>query len=509
MDTSPWIGRTTLAAALAAGALGLALGLAAARHPRFTWDGIVYALVADEVRAGRGLRSPVVPLHAGCEWPDARGTVPFTVQPPGYPLLLAGLGAGRDGLGRALAWNALAHAATAALGALLAAGLVAGAPPATRTSAAVGAGVATASALPLLAWLPWSMAEATFGALGTATLVATVAARDSTWRRALAGALAALAVSVRYHGLALVVPLAWEAWRAGGGARGRLRAAAPLLVPPLLVFGLLVARGQPFLQDTPRGPLEALARTAGIAWAVLAATAGGSWPVRVIGFVLVLAALVRVVDRRRGSPAEGGACLVPALAALGFAALLAAGLLRRLDPEPRYGLPLLPPLLALAAAPAARLATGPSAGRRLLGGLALVLLAGAPLVCTLRLLDPQPAPAPLEGSATVAWLGTALPPGEPVVTNAAPLVAWAARRPAAELPQRALNTAFALPEDVAGWLPGALRACGARHLVLLRAYDPTPFGAHVAALQRGEAVNPALTLAYEGRDGVVWRLRPQ
>src|ERR1035437_9026592 len=67
-------------------AAGLVAGIAATRSMAIGHDSMNYSLVADQIRCGHGLRTPVFGLW---DAPDEAGTVPLTVQPPMFPSLLA------------------------------------------------------------------------------------------------------------------------------------------------------------------------------------------------------------------------------------------------------------------------------------------------------------------------------------------------------------------------------------------------------------------------------------
>jgi len=52
-----------------------------------TPDSLRYSLVTDEIERGNGLRLPLARYDSGPKL-DVQGTTPFTVQPPGYPIIL-------------------------------------------------------------------------------------------------------------------------------------------------------------------------------------------------------------------------------------------------------------------------------------------------------------------------------------------------------------------------------------------------------------------------------------
>lgn len=528
--------RAAAAAVAGPALLALLLGAVYARTgPRLeSVDAITYVLVAEELRAGRGLRAPLGALHADGPLPGPDATLPFTIQAPGYPLLLAALGASRDAVGRALAWNALCHALTAAAAAALALQL------ARSALAAAVAGAGVAGALPLLAALRWTLADPTFVLLSAATALLLARARDAARPARLevaAGVVAAAAVGVRYAGLALLAPLGAAALVAAlralpdrraaarAGALAALRLAGPLLLVALLGLG----RGDPFAQDTPRPPAVALELLGGILADLPLMVAGGTRAARSPEATLGAVALTLTLLGALGASALSGptrrALLArgadaPLLVAAGTCALLLVAFGRRLNAESRYALPVLPPLLAAGAAAGAllldRVRRLPSPAAPVLWKAGATLLVAAvgllPLVTSLgvarRLEGPRAAPLIDLCPQTWARLRGHVPRGAPVLTNAASVVAWVERRPAFLVPQVELNTSYRLPTDP-GFLPRALRSMGGRHLVLFcgpRGLSPEVFGEQLAALSRREPAVPGLRLAWSGDDGCVWEL---
>jgi len=85
----------------------LAAALYATRYMRLSYDSMRYAAVADQLRGGAGLRTPLFYMS---DSPDASGTIPYTVQPPLFPVLLSVMGGiSPDRLWPARVINVLAH----------------------------------------------------------------------------------------------------------------------------------------------------------------------------------------------------------------------------------------------------------------------------------------------------------------------------------------------------------------------------------------------------------------
>ena len=76
--------RNLYLAGLAVAACALAAGVFSARNIAISNDSMTYALVADQVRQGHGLKVPLITTEGN---PSI-----LTFQPPLYPLMLAGLG---------------------------------------------------------------------------------------------------------------------------------------------------------------------------------------------------------------------------------------------------------------------------------------------------------------------------------------------------------------------------------------------------------------------------------
>jgi len=477
------------------------------------------------VGGGRGLTTPIVFLReAQAPRPDARGDAPFTVQPPLYPLLLATAGGASPGHERAGRWlNVLAHVA------ICLCVLVLAWPAGPRTATA--AGVATAVCGPLLhVSVGWVMSDALFLALFLVPLAAAAAARRGSPRakhalHTCAGLAGALCVAVRYPGLALVVPLGWEAIRLArrAGWRRGVGAALELLAPLAICGGALLARNVQITghlrgaaQHAPqRSLLDALGLLADqLAQQLTGLSALATLALVALALALPVGAAVQTARSRDEHVAPGlrGLDLLAA-AALGYGLLLAWALRTEPQAEARYVLPWLPLLLAGAALVARhgqRLHA--EAGRRGVGALGLALtalvLAGPNAVVAARSLPLPEQDFPYLYTETHRWVMEHLPRRAPVATNDAVRLSYFGEHPALALPTRAWDPAEEVPA-MAEWLPARMKEIGAKHLVLLvgeHGLPPQGWGDYVAELSRRQALEP-FERVWQGRDGVVYRLR--
>jgi len=179
--------------------------LYATHQLHLTHDSMSYALVSQEIVSGRGIRTPVT-LFQGVS-PDSEGTVPFVVQPPLLPLLLALLGAVKPGIlwpGQVL--NVLSHIITAVFCGLIAERL-------RGTIIGIVTGITVAFAWPLLmvSYVLWS--ESLFIALTVMSIWFLQMSRYAKRQKlALCGAgiLAGAAIATRFAGIALLPLFLWE-----------------------------------------------------------------------------------------------------------------------------------------------------------------------------------------------------------------------------------------------------------------------------------------------------------
>jgi len=518
--------RATLAAAAVVAALGLGLGLTAAWRPRLTLDSLEYALVTREVRAGRGLRTPVVRLRDdAAPRPGAAGTVPFTAQPPLVPLAWAALGGVAPGRTAAVTvLNALAHAVAALAAFAIALRLGGGAGP------GLAAGAAAAIASPGLELARHGLSEPLFTALLTGAVAALVQARASPRPRrwlALAGAAAAGAVATRYAGAALLAVAAWEAARVarGHGRRAALERLGLVVAAPALVLGGLVVRNlahtghaRGYLQpegvrSLPGAGLDLLGRLVG--------QVGLGEPVAAAAVLLlaVVPPAVLLARARRAGPdrAPGPGFDLALVAALAYLGLLAWALTGEPRVEPRYAAPVIPVGVALAVATVvAGYRTVASQPARVVGGAVGLALLVAPLAADawrgLRSLAAAPAQdlRAFRERPTLRWIRAHLPADALVVTNQPVLTATFGERATVALPTRWWSPRDPLPDDMAAWLTDLAADPRARHVVLFadrRGLDPGDWGPFVARLARREEV-PGWKRVHEAPDGVVYAVPP-
>jgi len=518
--------RRLLVCAGAVLALALGAGVWSTSQPRFSTDSFRYALVADQIAQGRGARTPVFwLLDPETPSPDEQGTIPFTLQPPGFPYLLAAVGnVGPERTGPARALNLLAHLATCLCCFWLALrldGLV----------AATAASCLAAVAFPSLRLNELVLSEPIFSPLFVGAVASLVAARrrasdaerrDWPWLLG-AGALAGVAISFRFAGMALFATFAWEAartWRrAGGRASARslaLTSALPGLVLLLVLAPAMTGRDGLFphlvtdsLYERPaHNAVWAALRTAGFQialthvppWlAVLAAAVPG-------GLLGLRAWRTRGEETASPHPRVWTAGLDHvALAGASYIAVLALSLRRLPTLDWRYGAPLVPLGLVLVGVLVARGWRGVSDRRVARGGVIVSLaVLGLTALGAAANLQPSPRRYRVQEGPLTTWLLANVPESTLLASNTPGVVAYFTRRPCMGLPNLAYNPP--LPDDPADWLPRTMRREQARYLVLTGAgLDPQVWGAHVGALSRG-APAPPFEVAWSGPDGVVYRL---
>ncbi len=504
----------------------LAAGWAATRHICLSHDSMVYALVGDEVAAGRGLRQPVLRLD---QTPDADGTAPHTVQPPLLPLLVAGLG----GVTPQRVWPVrLINMAALVVSALSCFYI-------TRRLAmdatALAAGLGAAVCFPLLGVSRFLWSEPPFVAcmLGTiALLAASRSGSGGAMRKVFAaGVLAAGAFATRFAGVALLPLFVWEvavAWRrrAAWPALGRLVVglAVPLVVVTLIWQRNVELSGS-IRGDWPARFQRSLPAAVGGLGRLMSADFSGVAPgLQAALIAAVLAAPLAVFARRLLGRAElrrelidGGLDLV-VLGGLLYAGVIVWSL-SRFQPglEPRFAVPLAPLMVIVVAvvldrgwrAMAERVGPGPAAAGAAVSLALMLCYLGLISVVLLRLPDPEPHRA--AESATLAWLVRHAPPGSRVVTNEPAQTAFHRGFVGIGLPHRREDPRSPLPDDMAERLERRMVELGARYLVL---YAPQTglnerhFGPFVAALSRRQPVSEGLTPIYDGPDGVIYALPP-
>jgi len=505
------------------GAVALIVGLLVVRHIHLSPDSMTYALVADQIRSGRGLRAPTFLLTAQ---PDGAGTIPFTLHSPLLPVLLAIVGGVRPGHEwPAQAINVVALVVSSLSGFFL-----------VRRLAGVGAGVAAGIAVaifcPVLMTFRYVWSEPAFIAFVLASVSLTVAARSRQPRGKayllLAGLSAAAAVATRLIGVVFIPMFGWEAlrtWRRRGfGPAVGVFAYSGLL--PLLCFAALFVRGL-LLSGSVRGvDLLEIDRTFGQAMQEMLVGTINSFGIWNFGPKALLA----------GSAPVGAAALIlyssvkgskigARLARRGFDALLwAAGsyfvlfswamATHQPSSEWRFWVPLAV-LVLLAVIVLIRWGWHVGSRRTLrqfralrrAGWLVTLALLCAYLAYdTTGRLDVKPQKVTTAETKTFAWIMEHCPPPALVTTNRNAQLAYLGGYSAMDLP----GQFYRIPNDMRTFLPKRMAEVGSRYMVLFANKEGLPEehnGDFVAALSRRQQLDCPLKLVFQCEDGAVYALK--
>jgi 4-amino-4-deoxy-L-arabinose transferase-like glycosyltransferase len=180
-------------------------GLYAVREIRLSYDSMRYALVSQQIAAGNGIKCPIIEFYGLV--PDSNGNVPFIVQPPFFPAVLAMFGSvnpSRIWPGQLL--NLLCHIAITIFSWLIARELL-------GNFLAFIVGLTVALSVSLLTVCSYLWSEPLFITAITASIYFLLKARHSKqpqgWLLA-AGISASVAVSTRYAGIAILPLFVFE-----------------------------------------------------------------------------------------------------------------------------------------------------------------------------------------------------------------------------------------------------------------------------------------------------------
>ncbi|MCX6340310.1 MAG: glycosyltransferase family 39 protein [Candidatus Aureabacteria bacterium] len=529
--------RMLIAAGLVA-ALAFVEALHAVRYIRLDNDGMRFALVADQILAGRGLRSPLIPFSLR---PDSLGTVLYTEQGPFLSILYAVMGGVRPGRvwpGQIL--NLCAHLATSLFSFLIArriAGNIAG----------VAAGIVIAVSYPLLDPVGQFWSEAVYIAFAMMTVGMLQAAREENrgWRSFVgSGIAAACAYATRFIGCALLPIFFWESlfsWRRTG-RRAAVRTILLTVPLPLLVITVLLTRNCVLMgsirgvwfphterswSETLRGIIEMNRE---------------QFDISIPGVRVTLAFLLLIIPGAALLWPPGGALRIARLFARGLDLVLitivcyTAALAHALaDTQPnyeiRYVAPLTPLLWITAIVVIARgwnCLTQRGMRRLASAGIALslILIIIGETERSWRLL-PHHAPSGDYGfeSGACQWVVAHNRKGSLVVTNTPCMLAFFSGIHTVGLPLRHPWLAFEkVPNDLERVLPEKMKEIGAEYLLLFRAIDGLPreewsgvenglpedvWGRFISDLSRplaGEKVKGFFVKVYECHEGVVYRM---
>lgn len=525
--------------------LALAAGLRSAYYIRLDNDGMRFALVADQILKGNGLKLSAygaVPRGLGPS-PDSSGLWPDIWQMPLLSVSYALLGGVRPGrVWPAQAVNVLAHLVASLCAFHIArrcAGIVAG----------MGTGALVAFSFPLLSLVGQMWTETLFIAFVMTTVCMLQASRLAPphWPYlASSGLVAGAACETRNPGVALIPLFIYEScivlFRKGWRPAARLLCLGAL--PPIIVIGAWAGRNA-FLYSSPigfaraapeRGWTDALREMLVQLVEQLGFNEPG-WRTTLTFLLLAIPACalllspgrrceaVRMLGRGLDLPLAAATCYMGALV---IALTVAFPVF-----EARFAAPLIP-LFAIVAV--VIIARGWNAVRKrgarkiaVIGLTVSVAVIVGGEASRSYLLLPHTLSSGVYGSESecVKWVLAHNSPKKAVVTNAPYMVAFFTGMTTVGLPYCHPWLSFErLPADLDRRIPEWMRQIGAEYLLLLRVVDGLPqeewgkvreglpekvWGEFIARLSRPAPVPPPrwqerLMRIYECPDGVVYRL---
>ncbi len=484
-------------------------------------DSMRYALTADQILAGRGLRYCVFDLP---EKPDAAGTVPMTVHPPGLPLILAALGGvSPDRLWPGQALNMVSIAIIAATTTLLTLRLA-------GTWPAFLAGLGSVLCFSILHVTHHLWSEPPFIASAMMSLLMLSQARSSRHRwllLAASGLLAALAVSLRFAGVFLLPVLAWEVLSVA--KRRGLRSALGVFltactVPLLLTVGFLVRnywltgykRG--FEQPDPhrsiytafKGVVEMTANNAALPVGIFVALTLLVLLLLVVGYIL---SHKTTPESRPTTEQEGRLDILVVSIISYFVVMVHAMAYYQPVFEPRFSAPFAPLILIVFVGTIARLRQNGHRGlpRRWTDGLlicAMLLILVHGVHDSVKRVSLAPRDR-LSDTHLFRWVVKNCPKGSVITSNMSPSLAFYGGYASFYLPHCSHNPRIPIPDEQETWLPRKMRETGSAYLVLWtgeREMAGCFWGTYVAQLLTHRASDAIFELVYDGADGVAYRL---
>lgn len=498
-------------------------------------DSVKYAEASVSLLEGKGFMTPC--FH-WWDTPDASNRVPLTAHPPGLSAIYAMFGGvSRVSVFAAQLTNVLMLVLTALFSLLIARRLA-------NQWVGFAVGLAVATCYPL-AWLSGlMMAESLTAAMMLGAVWCLVNGRRTErkhWWWLGAGLFASVAITSRYAAVALGPILFWEAlvvWRRSGCRRASI-AFALAIVPPVLTIAGLWARNlvhtgtlRGFYQPPLDRPLlEAVSGVTEISLIQF-----GIWfslSIRTL-VVLVLISVPGAIGLAKLRNPEirarffTGAYDVVPFTCIWYIITLVVGMIRYQPKfEERFAAPYAPLLLigvcVLIANGYAMISKQRWAkSARLFALMSIVFILGLNAHTTwtrshqdvennrIRTITDK-----LVDLETFQWVKQNSSPEDVMLSNRALSLIWMLDTPSMEMPCESHNSARRNPDDMLGWIQRRLNDIKARYLVLLSDPEmpwPLPardYGEHVAALSRGEMVNPGLEKVVQFKDGVVWRLIPK
>ncbi len=507
--------------------------LVATRSMILVVDSRRYALVSQQLCLGRGLRCPVFDLH---DRPDSSGTVPFTLQAPLLPLVLASMGgvtSSRTWPARAL--NVASLVMTCVFSFLIASRLC-------GITAGVVAGITVAVSSPLLLAARYILTETLFIFLFVASVGLLQASRHAKPRWCFligSGLAAAAATATRYTGIALLPLFFWEAsviWRRGGSKRALITIC--LTIPLMLAYLAALWTRNVFISGHVWGSTTPADQPREAGWSLFEAVRGmmamtaaqfGVWGINFKSVIKGALAVILI-----GTPAsiamsrlkhrttsrlellERGLDIVLVAAVSYFGLLVCHLWSHQAVFEYRFATPLVPLLFIAMVATVTQ-------GWRSLDSTRLRRWACWALVATLTLIVLYVARQSFKWSAglneniseiptteTYEWLVNNAEKERVIVTNQPFILSFSTGQSALRLPNRVFDPWAHIPQDMYELLPNEMSRVGANYLVIFSAREglrADHWGDFIAALSRREPISNRLTIVWDCPDGVIYKMK--
>jgi len=511
--------RMVIACLLLVALCALATGLWAVRYIQIKYDTMRYGMVANSILKGEGMRSPIFYIY---DKPDAAGTIPYTVQPPIYPLFLATFGGlHKDRLLSAQVYNIIGFAACCVLTFLITRRLAGNGP-------ALAAALITACSMPLLLSVSQALTEQGFIAFLLLAvwllLCSRISRRPSLWLIG-AGLAGAGAILTRWSGLALVGVFGWEAlrtWRRKNFTSA-VKTFALSALPLLVCFGLMSLRGAMYLGNirgydaasTGRSLWEAIAGMGSITFLQFGFIGFGRRTMALLAAAAVMAALFIFSGQRRkifGRLTRRGADM-PLIAGLCYFALFVVSFVTKLERfETRFAAPMAPLMVILTITVLVALFGIDSRARKRTAHRVVFAVVVA-CCCLLGLYDSysmlpkEPQRFAFLETRAYKWLKEECRPGSIIATNRPFHVSFFTPHPAMCVPSRIWNPYTEMPEDIGKIILNKMDAHSIDYIVLVAGragLNPDHYGPFLTALSRRQSACDRLELLKDFNDGVVF-----
>ncbi len=517
--------------------IAFSAGLYAARDIWLSNDSMRYAIVSQQIAAGRGLNVSVIQFLGLV--PDSHGTVPFVGQPLFFPAMLAVLGTvtpERIWPGQLL--NVLCHVVSTIITWLIAKRLV-------GNFASFIAGLTVALSMSLLNVCHWLWSEPLFITLILTTIYCLGTARLSNHpgRWTLAASLSASAVvATRYTGIAVIGLFVFEIgylWKQNLTWRTVVRRVSCFILP-MLTFALFFVRNKLILglfrgyhQNPPgRSVYDSVVGVINHTLNELALERVfisllyriGLWEYRKL-FLLVAVLLLIIwlfMSFRRSKLKDimqmfrGGYDLI-ILFIVCYMLLIAYGMYRyQPNFEKRFFAPLIPLVLIFIVSilsPAYAVLTNrfSRVERNIKTALLLILVSCSVIWLTGNTSVFTEKPywlTRIDTTDTFAWLESNVPTGQTIATNRPFDVSFYGVHSTLKLPSRDWDRGVKIPENINEALPERMVETRAEYLVLFADKDGLRedyFGEFIATLSKRQSAG-SFEMIFSCDDGVVYQL---